>query len=342
MRKKLLICSLIILFSIIAPLNHEAHASTTTDDLVEFALKYQGTPYLFGGTTPQSGFDCSGYLRYVFNHFNIDIPRTSAQQFNIGEQITRANLKKGDLVFFRNTYKIGISHSGIYVGNNRFISAKSSGVRIESLDHSYWGPKYAGARRIIEEPKEPVVVLEELPLGRYHDIPERHWAYKAVFELSNSAIVNGFGQSMFRPNEQITRAQAAVIINRELKLEVSSPATFPDVSGNSTVMNSISALQEAGIMTGFSNGLFGPNNPVTRGQMAVILQRAYDLKQDEVNIASIEPSFTDVAPGYFAYEAIELLKQNGITAGFPDQTFRPEQNTTRAEFTVFLHRILNN
>lgn len=328
-----------LVITLILPVhNVSASTSTSAEDLVDYALEFKGTPYKFGGTTPKTGFDCSGFLLYVFNNFEVELPRTSVDQFKIGEKVEKKDLIKGDLVFFKNTYKKGISHSGIYVGDNKFISAKSSGVKVESLNHSYWGPKYAGARRIIEEPEEVEEVLEELALGRYYDVPESHWGYEAVYEMSHKGIVNGFEQSHFKPNELLTRAQLAVMLNRELKLTAKNPATFSDVSKTASSYQAIAALQEAGIITGFSNGTFQPNEPVTRAQMAIILQRAYKLAEAEVKTA--KQTFSDVPADHPAYEAIQLMRDNGITTGYPDGTYQPDEYTSRIEFTVFLYRVI--
>ena len=117
-------------------------------NIVQDALKYRGVPYVFGGTTP-GGFDCSGFVRYVFAANGVKLPRTADAQFEVGQAVSYRNLQVGDLVFF-STYEAGASHSGIYVGNGRFISATSSrGVVIDSLGSNYWSARYAGARRIV-------------------------------------------------------------------------------------------------------------------------------------------------------------------------------------------------
>ncbi|HML87394.1 MAG TPA: NlpC/P60 family protein [Methylomusa anaerophila] len=116
--------------------------------VVQTALRYVGVPYAFGGTTP-NGFDCSGFARFVFAQIGIYLPRMADEQFAIGRTVSYQNLQPGDMVYF-STYTSGPSHSGIYIGEGKFISATTSrGVAIDSLDSSYWGPRYVGARRVM-------------------------------------------------------------------------------------------------------------------------------------------------------------------------------------------------
>jgi cell wall-associated NlpC family hydrolase len=126
----------------------KAKGLSTAQDagVVDLAKKYLGTPYVYAGMSP-TGFDCSGFVKYVYAQEGIDLPRTSKDMFNIGTAVS--DLKPGDLVFF-STYEPGPSHVGIYIGNNQFISATSSyGVKIDSFSNEYWGPRYIGAKRVL-------------------------------------------------------------------------------------------------------------------------------------------------------------------------------------------------
>lgn len=121
------------------------------DAIIKTAKKYIGTRYVFGGTTPK-GFDCSGFVQYVFKQNGFAIPRTADEQYKLGKRIKkRAELDPGDLVFF-STYEKGASHCGIYLGKNQFIHVSSSkGVRIDSLDDSYWKPRWYGGKHIVKQ-----------------------------------------------------------------------------------------------------------------------------------------------------------------------------------------------
>lgn len=113
--------------------------------VVDVAVKYQGVPYVWGGTSP-AGFDCSGFVNFVFAQKGIKLPRTAAEIYKVGIPVT--DLQPGDLVFY-STYAAGASHVGIYLGNNQFISAtSSSGVKVVPLSNSYWAPRYVGAKRL--------------------------------------------------------------------------------------------------------------------------------------------------------------------------------------------------
>lgn len=117
-------------------------------EIVSRAAKYKGVPYVFGGTTTK-GFDCSGYVQYVFKNCKAKLPRLADEQALQGIFVTQKQLRPGDLVFFT-TYAPGASHVGIYAGDGQFWSASSSkGVILSSLKEEYWKQRYFGARRVL-------------------------------------------------------------------------------------------------------------------------------------------------------------------------------------------------
>jgi peptidoglycan DL-endopeptidase LytE len=125
--------------------NLKGKPSFNADALIAEGKKYIGVPYQWGGNTP-TGFDCSGFLNYVFNTQGINIPRTVETIWRSGTSVSSP--QKGDIVFFT-TYKKGPSHAGIYLGNNKFLHASTSaGVTISDLNNVYWNPRYIGAKSV--------------------------------------------------------------------------------------------------------------------------------------------------------------------------------------------------
>jgi cell wall-associated NlpC family hydrolase len=116
--------------------------------VVAMALGYRGVPYRNGGSDP-SGFDCSGFVQYVFRQVGTVLPREVREQFRVGDVINRDEVRPGDLVFFE-TVSRGASHVGLAIGSGEFVHAPSSRgvVRIERLTSTYWAQRYVGARRI--------------------------------------------------------------------------------------------------------------------------------------------------------------------------------------------------
>ena len=125
---------------------------TRASDLVMNALSLLGIRYRFGGTTPEGGLDCSGFVGYVFKQsWGAKLPRTAKELSQVSQSIDMGNMQPGDLVFY-NTRRRQFSHVGIYLGDNKFIHAPSQGgnIRIESMNVGYWRSRFDGARRIAD------------------------------------------------------------------------------------------------------------------------------------------------------------------------------------------------
>lgn len=120
-------------------------------NVVQAAYAFRGTRYVMGGTS-RSGFDCSGFVRFILSATDgVALPRTATEQYYHGTPVSQAQAQPGDLVFFKNTYKRGISHVGIYVGGGQFVHAANAhkGVRADSLNSSYYQTHFAGIRRVL-------------------------------------------------------------------------------------------------------------------------------------------------------------------------------------------------
>lgn len=125
-----------------------AGASTDGYALSSTALSLRGAPYRNGGIDP-NGFDCSGFVRYVYQQHGVPMPRAVREQFQVGNSVERDRLEAGDLVFF-STVAPGASHVGIMIGGDQFIHAPSERgvVRVENLGASYWASRFVGAKRV--------------------------------------------------------------------------------------------------------------------------------------------------------------------------------------------------
>jgi len=140
------------------------HASLG-DDIINTGDNYLGTPYKYGsafGNT--SSFDCSSFTSYVFSRHGITLPRTSIGQASVGTPISKANLQKGDLVFYDTDFNGSINHVGIYAGNGKMLNAQSKGVMFtDAFSPYYWGSRYVTARRVISNKAAASKVVAAAP-----------------------------------------------------------------------------------------------------------------------------------------------------------------------------------
>lgn len=133
-----------------APMSKLQDLTNRASELALQAMGMLGIRYKYGGTTPESGLDCSGLVRHIFlEAWGKALPRTSQEISKVGEHVAKEDLQPGDLVFY-NTLRKGFSHVGIYLGDRKFIHSPSPGgqVRIESMDIAYWKKRFNGGRRI--------------------------------------------------------------------------------------------------------------------------------------------------------------------------------------------------
>jgi len=131
----------------------KSYPSYNKESIIKNAKNYLGGKYVWGGTQPE-GFDCSGYVKYLYEKEGIALPRTAYEQSKVGQYVSRDKLKKGDLLFFLTDKKrhLPITHVGMYIGNDKFIHAASrkKGIIISSLSKSKYGHLYVKAKRIIQ------------------------------------------------------------------------------------------------------------------------------------------------------------------------------------------------
>jgi cell wall-associated NlpC family hydrolase len=165
-------------------------ALNTAQDLTTVALDLIGIRYKWGGNTPETGLDCSGLVRYVFQQVTgVTLPRTAKDMSRLGEQVAARDLKPGDLVFF-NTRRFAFSHVGIYLGDNRFVHAPRSGreVEVATLDSSFWQKRFNGARRMVGViPDLLPAIVGEAVAASLHVVPSDGGAAAAPQQAAPSA-----------------------------------------------------------------------------------------------------------------------------------------------------------
>lgn len=186
-----------------------------------------------------------------------------------------------------------------------------------------------------------ILVLTEFAQGTmaqgFKDLKTAHRFYPEIQYLTEKSIITGFPDETFRSDVTVTRAQAAIMIGKALKLDGKQRDTkFPDVKAYATASGYIDSAVEKGIISGFPDNTFRPDEPVNRGQMAIFLARAFKLTEES------SEDFKDVVPNMTAYTYIKKIIADGITAGYDDRTFKPYNSLSRAAFSAFLARALDD
>lgn len=170
----------------------------------------------------------------------------------------------------------------------------------------------------------------------FRDLPRTYIFYDDVKYLTDKKIISGFPDGTFGASHSVTRAQAAIMIGRALELSGEPKDTkFNDVTAKVTGSGYIASAVEKGIIAGYPDNTFRPYEPVTRGQMAIFLNRAFQLEDNiQTNI------FKDISPNMKAYQSILNVNANRIAFGYEDSTYRPDVIVTRGQFSAFLARAL--
>lgn len=161
-----------------------------------------------------------------------------------------------------------------------------------------------------------------------------HWARGSIMELVKLKYIKGYGDDTFRPDTQITRAEVAQVMATSFGLMESANVQFKDMTSEHWGYSAVSKVFKAGIITGYPDGSFGPDEPISRAEMAVMLGRALKVKAQAVPSSP----FTDVPATYWALPWIKQLQAEGWLQGYSDGTYRPEAGATRAEFVSLIYK----
>ncbi len=170
----------------------------------------------------------------------------------------------------------------------------------------------------------------------FKDISTSYSFYKEINYLVNKKIVSGYSNGMFKPNQVVTRAEAAIMIGRAKGLDGTKKKTvFSDVNASNGASGYIQSAVDAGIIQGFPDGTFRPDETVTRGQVAILVSKAFQLTK------TTKVTYKDVSLSSAAYPSIGKASAVRITLGYADNTFRPNLGVTRGQFSAFLARALD-
>jgi hypothetical protein len=172
-------------------------------------------------------------------------------------------------------------------------------------------------------------------LAGFVDI-SKHWAKASIVKLADLKLIEGYGNYRFLPDRTITRAEAVAIINQAFSWTSQGVVSFHDVAKTDWFADSVANASYAGVVTGYSDGSFKPNQTLTRMEMAAMLANA----KGGITAASSQSSFSDIRKGYWGTDILQGMKKHGWIAGYSDGSFQPEQPATRAEFSELLVKIM--
>nr|WP_255260249.1 S-layer homology domain-containing protein [Bacillus cereus] len=172
---------------------------------------------------------------------------------------------------------------------------------------------------------------------KFNDVPANHWSTKAIYDLANRKVVAGYGNGQFGFGDNVTRGQVARMIYAYVKpadADASFKNPFTDIKGH-MFEKEILALAKAGLVSGYGEGKYGPDDILTREQMAQVLTNAFKFK------ATTTTSFKDVDKNSWAYNAINALEENGVTSGTGGNMYSPQMHVTREQYSQFLYNSIN-
>ncbi|MEF7561103.1 S-layer homology domain-containing protein [Bacillus thuringiensis] len=172
---------------------------------------------------------------------------------------------------------------------------------------------------------------------KYNDVPANHWSTKAIYDLTNRKVVQGYGNNVFGFGDNVTRGQVARMIYTYVKpadADASFKNPFTDIKGH-MFEKEILALAKAGLVSGFGDGKYGPDDILTREQMAQVLTNAFKFKGTKTT------KFADVDTNSWAYGAISALEENGVTIGTGGNMYSPQMHVTREAYSQFLYNSIN-
>ena len=343
-------------------------------DLLGYAARYLGVPYVFGGKDPNvsGGFDCSGFVCWVFDHVagtNLASGWCSAEglYYESVYEVAPADARPGDLVFFRGTYggPDHVSHVGIYLGNDIMIQASNSGVSYANINWFVMEDGYTTCPRMFG--RLSMVDVQHATFYLFYDVPSDAWYVQGGYldYVVNAGIMTGgttaSGESngLFMPEDGVTRGQVATILYRCASASIGGAggaSSFADVPAWEYYAEPIAWCHGMGIVTGYKDasdnptGYFGPEDPVSRSDLATMVARlascyGYDVNSADAGALDGMPDageIPDYALGAMAWCAGVGVVTGDMRDGTPHA--RPYETATRFQMakvmTVLMQSVL--
>lgn len=299
---------------------------------IEFIKSQEGKLYKLGSIGPDD-YDCSGLIYAgLKNLTNEKIPRTSTEQYSLGKDIDIDNVQEGDLIFFDTGWTTRKpNHNGVCISNSEMINANShyNSVIKESFIEDYWKEKiYGKVKRIFFENGK--INLSGLPEQHFLDVPPSHEFFEYIENLYAKKVINGYSDGFFKPENYINRVESLKIILQALKIDISenfNNLPFSDIENNAWYAKYINTAVSKGIISGYPNGTFKPNNNINRAEICKIIFKSGNI---EPPLPSNSP-FTDVKlDSWYAKYVIKAYELN-MFKPISANKFTPSAGVKRGE-----------
>ncbi|URN95861.1 MAG: amidase family protein [Candidatus Pristimantibacillus lignocellulolyticus] len=320
-----------------------------TEQAVQDYIKYR-TDYkdVIKGWMDENGVDAVVYAGFISDVYNNDAAASQLSS-DRGTGVLTSNVGLPTVVVPVGTNASGYSISMQLVGR-AWDDAKilGMGYALEQQSQARLHSTFVPALRYVSGPgtdnggvTPPTPTPTPTPTPVPTDKPEvvsfvdttDHWAKASIDVLITEGLLNGYSDGTFRPDSGLTRAEAIKVITTYLGLE-GQVSSFTDVTSNHWANTYIGAAAQSGLMNGYSDGSFRPDEKMSRGELAALITRAFKLT------GTGNTSFKDVNGNAWFYEYIDALASNKIITGYADSTFKPEKDITRAEFATVIARLL--
>ncbi|MFN7094456.1 MAG: C40 family peptidase [Burkholderiales bacterium] len=210
-----------------AQITEPVHAKDAIGNMLLQSVSLMGIPYRWGGNTPETGMDCSGFIRYVFKKsLGITLPRTAAEMAKVGKRVSLDDLEPGDLIFF-NTARGSNTHIGMYIGDSKFIQSPRTGETIQITQlNGYWRSKINGAKRIVQESEDDDgnTTVEEFQDVRNEALPTRYRGKARAYARRHYARI-GVQVRRSHHGQSASKAKARKVVIKPRRVKASKAVT---------------------------------------------------------------------------------------------------------------------